>query len=146
MVAVGATAGTAVYFEVYSFDSSEWNTGTFVDYPVELSEELGIKELSAASISLAPTYLGSDDAERLAFVGVTIEGTNAGGASQADAEDDSGIYRLDDDSDEFIKEDQPIYSVAYDGTNLVAGHTTAPLSTAVMTRCRHPRPSRVLPQ
>jgi len=117
MMAVTVDRGDpAVYYEVYSFDSSLWNDAAAFtdDYPSSLTTEAGISFLSSASIALAPDYLGSDDALRLAFVGVTIQGSAA-------AEEDSGVYRLDDDSASSIRGDRQIHSVSYDGTNVVAG-------------------------
>ncbi len=117
MTAVTVDSGDpAVYYEVYSFDSSSWNdSAAFTDdYPASLTTEAGISFLSSASIALAPDYLGSDDGMRLAFVGVTIQGSAA-------SEEDSGVYRLDDDSASAIRGDRRVHSIAYDGTNLVAG-------------------------
>jgi hypothetical protein len=122
MVAVSANySADEVYFEIFSHDSDVWNaeTGTFADYPVTLSGDDAITALTSASIAMSPTYLGSDDAERIAFVGLDVNG---------DTEIDvDGIYVLDDDSDDQIKDEKGICSVAYDGTNLVAGRADSTL-------------------
>ncbi|MBA7505299.1 hypothetical protein ES706_03965 [subsurface metagenome] len=107
---------TEVIFQAFAFNQELWNeaSGTFEDYPVTIVDnttDADVSELNSASISLSPDYLGSDDAMRLAFV------------SLACTEDDeaSGIFRLDDDDVEVLKDEKQIHSVAYDGVNLVAG-------------------------
>jgi hypothetical protein len=115
MVAVSSAAGAGVYFQIYSYDNNLWNdNAAFTDeYPVTLTSE-AVDEIMSASIAMAPDYLGSDDALRLAFVGLSVNGTNA-------ALEDSGVYRLEDDSMKFIRENRQIHSLDYDGTNIVAG-------------------------
>ena len=98
-------------FEIASFNSKKWNQdGGFSGYPVTVESS---PSLTAASIALAPTYLGADPAERIAFVGIT-DSTGT----------DGGLYRLEDNivMSPTMKLDTPIYSVDYDGTNLVAGN------------------------
>lgn len=122
MVAVtastGANATAAIEFQIFSFDQSKWNSGAgFTGYPVEIvghTLDAVVNGLDSASIALSPDYLGSDDSMRLAFVGIT---TTSGDT----ADDADGIFRVDDDSVDALKEDKNIHSVDYDGTNLVAG-------------------------
>ncbi|MFC1980660.1 WD40/YVTN/BNR-like repeat-containing protein [Chloroflexota bacterium] len=112
----GGSLTDEVTFEIFSTSTSLWNNaaGFGSSYPVVIATDDGITGLSSASLGLAPTYLGSDDAERIGFVGLTIEG-------DVDATSKSGIVRLKNTSDKLIREDYEIHSVAYDGANLVAG-------------------------
>ncbi len=117
LVAVTADFGDAIWLHIYSFNQDNWNTGTFADYPAEVVDDdtdADVTALRSASIAMAPDYLGSDDAMRILFVGITTE---AGSADEAD-----GIFRMDDDDVEELKVKQFIHSVAFDGTRLVAGH------------------------
>lgn len=104
-----------VGFEIFSFNQKEWNGAAgFSGYPVTIATGTGITGLDSASISLAPDYLGSDDALRMAFVGLTVAGDTYAVAT-------SGIYRLTDNRVKALKTNAKIHSVAFDGTNLVAG-------------------------
>ena len=118
LVAVTANFGVAVYLHIYSFNQDNWNTGTFSAYPASVADDgtdADIDALDSASISMAPDYLGSDDAMRIVFVGLTTD--------SGDTKDEgSGIFRMDDDDSTTLKDEQFIHSVAFDGTNLVAGH------------------------
>jgi len=115
MVVVTANATDSVNFEIWSFSSLGWNSSgaSFTDYPVSLvaNDDATVSGLYAADISLAPDYLGSDDSMRIAFIGLTVAGSTA----------KDGIYRLKDVSKKEMKLIADINSVAYDGTNLVAG-------------------------
>jgi len=118
MVALSANPGkNTIDFQIFSFDQKRWNADAgFTSYPVNLQVDgTDVTSLDAASIALSPDYLGSDDSMRLAFVGITDD---AGAASVGK---NSGIQRLEDDSVKTLKEKVYINSVAYDGTNLVAG-------------------------
>ncbi|MBL7126716.1 MAG: hypothetical protein ISS58_05875 [Dehalococcoidales bacterium] len=130
MVAITQEDAIAVLFEIFSFSTDLWNTNAgFASYPVSViaNADATIGGISAADISLAPEYLGSDDAMRLAFVGVTVTGSTA----------KDGIYRFSDTSKKEVKVDVDVNSVAYNGTNLVAGefasnvtyHCSDPLAT-----------------
>ena len=69
---------------MYSTSTNAWNEGAgFDSFPVVIATDAGITGLTAASIALAPTYLGSDDAECIAFVGLTIAGSSAAVAKTA---------------------------------------------------------------
>jgi len=124
MVAVTAkkngTAAANVLFQIFSFNKKRWNndSGISTDYPVNLIDSDDAAdtalELLSASISLPPDYLGSDDAMRLAFVGLSVSVTGTGG-------DTSSIQRLDDVDAKVLKEGVQVHSIAFDGTNLVAG-------------------------
>jgi len=118
MVAVTANVGVAVYLHIYSFNQDNWNTGTFSAYPAEVvthsAGDADVTGLDSASIAMAPDYLGSDDAMRIVFVGLTTDDT--------DEDEASGIFRMDDDDSTTLKDEQFIHSVDFDGTNLVAGH------------------------
>jgi len=115
MVTVGESDNSSVIFEIFSLSSHKWNTSAgFAGYPVTIISNDGITDLAAASISLAPDYLGSDDTKRTGFVGLTTEGDTS-------AKETSGIYRLKNTNKECLKAGINIYSVAFDGTNLIAG-------------------------
>lgn len=71
-----------------------------------------LEEETVASITLPPTYLGSDVTSRQAFVGLDT-GANTG-----------GLFRLNDSTNTNMLPFTDIYSVNYDGynvTNLIAG-------------------------
>jgi len=107
-----------ILLQIYSFNQGKWNVDAgLTDYPVEIVGETADAEvdgLDSASIALAPDYLGSDSSLRMAFVGITTDG-------DVDGDEADGIFRLDDDDVDTVKDDKNIHSIAYDGTNLVAG-------------------------
>ena len=121
---VGSTELANVLFQIFSFNKKRWNddSGISNDYPVNLIDsddagdetDAGLDALQSASISLAQDYLGSDDAMRLAFVGLSVSVTGTSG-------DTSSIQRLDDVDAKVLKEGVQVHSIAFDGTNLVAG-------------------------
>lgn len=104
-----------VKLEIFSENLDKWNaaTGTFDGYPVTIVDETGTTGLISGSITLDPGYLGSDDAMRLAFIGLTITDTSKY----------NGIYRADDTTAKALKTGSAvqIHSVAYNGLTLVAG-------------------------
>ena len=115
------------YLEAYSFNNSLWNQdAAFTSYPVTIESDTDITACNAGSISLSPDYLGSDDAMRIAFVGLDF--------TAIDASNNDGIYRLNDTSVKAVKENVDVFSIAYDGTNLVAGQ----LSANAVYRCADP--------
>ncbi len=100
-------------FEMYSVNLEEWNLSAgFENYPVVLqdNDSGSVTGATQGSIALAPTYLGGDEIERVAFVAL------AGGGLM-----DEGIYRLEDYTDTHIKTGESFHSIAYDGYSLVAG-------------------------
>ena len=108
--------GTTDYvkLELFSENSDVWNaTAGFSAYPATVTSDTGITGVTAASVALAPDYLGSDDSMRLAFVGVTLTGATT----------KNGIWRMADDLAKDLKvgSSVDINSVAYDGATLVAG-------------------------
>ncbi len=111
----GGTVADNVSLEMFSFDSKAWNSaaGFSTSYPALIVQDTGITGITAASLSLSPEYLGSDDAMRLAYVGLTLGGD----------EDYNGVHRMDDVTAKELKVGATIdiNSVAFDGTNLVAG-------------------------
>jgi len=119
LVAVTANESDAILFQIFAFNQELWNekAGTFEDYPVSIvdnSTDAVITALDSASISMSPDYLGSDDALRLVFVGLSSN-------TSVSEDEASGIFRLDDEDVEVLKDEKFIHSVAYDGVNLVAG-------------------------
>ena len=117
MVAVSSNTSASgnVYFQIYSLSTKVWNgEAAFSGYPVNIqNNSTDIESSDGGAIALAPDYLGSDDSLRIAFVGIQT-GTTA----------EAGIYRLKDTSvkDFFDGSGYEIYSIAFDGTNLIAGN------------------------
>ncbi|GAG18235.1 unnamed protein product, partial [marine sediment metagenome] len=68
------TAGDTVDLNIFSFNTKTWNSGAFSDYPASLEQDTpaAINTLDAASIAMAPDYLGSDDDMRVLFYGLTV--------------------------------------------------------------------------
>ncbi|MFC1903522.1 hypothetical protein ACFLW9_01385 [Chloroflexota bacterium] len=115
MVTVGESDNVSVDFEIFSFSAEKWNASAgFPDYPLTIASDDGITDLTSASISLEPKYLGSDSDRRIAFIGLTVNGDAA-------AMKTSGIYRLTNNQSEELKTGVNIHSVAFNGINLVAG-------------------------
>jgi len=118
VVSADNTAAGEVYLNLYSLNTNKWNKGgAFGSYPVNvLNGSSSIEGTAGAALVLAPDYLGSDDSLRISFVGVAI------GALGTVAE--AGVYRLKDTSvkDIYDGSGYDIYSLDYDGTNLVAGN------------------------
>ena len=108
----------AARFNMIALNQKDWNSAAgFTSYPVQLEDytTAGIT-FNNANISLDPEYLGGDDTSRIAFVGASI--TKAAEAG--------GIYRLKDASlKDMSSTPLGIKSVAWDGTNLVAGPTAS---------------------
>ncbi len=103
----------AVLFQVFTFNQKRWNTevsGFDGDYPVNLGTATTLDTLDSASIAMSPEYLGSDDDLRVAFVGLATDEAAI-----------SGIFLVEDDSVDALKDEELIHSVDFDGTNLVAG-------------------------
>jgi photosystem II stability/assembly factor-like uncharacterized protein len=111
------------YFNMLSLNSNKWNASEAsfgIGYPNEIGTSINA---TGASIALAPTYLGGDEVERVGFVGVN-------GCTTATK---SGIYRVKNSADTQVLESAEVYSIAYDGTIVVAGST----GTTVF-RCEDP--------
>lgn len=127
-VMVVTTAAGAVNFSLFSRNASLWNANAAVygaAYPVAIT---AAGAATAASIAPAPTYLGGDEVERVAFVGLTT------GAAAT-----RGVYRLKDTNCVSLSTAADMYSVAYDGATLVAGSTgTAVTGPATVWRCTDP--------
>ena len=120
VVTLDVDTGTdVVQLEVYSFNTSAWNqAAAFTSYPAAVVTDAtgGTTVATTASLAVSPLYLGSDDAERLAFVGVD---------SDLAAGTDDGIYRMKDTTSKALKVSVDVNSIAYDGSNLVAGQVSA---------------------
>jgi hypothetical protein len=95
---------------MYSLSTKKWNT-PFDISPVNIENTGNITATTGAALTLAPDFLGGDDTLRISFVGLY---TN-------DAE--AGVYRIKNttDKDIYDGDDTDIWSLDYDGTNLVAG-------------------------
>jgi hypothetical protein len=123
-IGTAAPAAGAASLQIIHFASYQWNTvAGFTSYPVALETSTNVAfNVGSASIAVAPDYLGSDDTLRVSFVGLQItDGTNAAELG--------GIYRLSDVTLKDMKT-AGIYSIDFDGTNLVAGATTDGTGTA----------------
>jgi hypothetical protein len=116
VVSADNTASGEVYLNLYSLNTNKWNAGgAFGSYPVNIQNGSNdIVSSTGAAMVLAPDYLGSDDSLRIAFVGINTAGATAY----------AGTYRLKDTSTKDIDDGtgKDIFSIAYDGTNLVAGN------------------------
>jgi hypothetical protein len=103
-----------IYYNMYSLSTKKWNKGAaYGSYPVNIQNgSSDIISSDGAALTLSPDYLGSDDSLRVAFVGV-----NTGTAF-------AGVYRLKDTSTKDIYDGtgKDIWSIDYDGTNIVAGN------------------------
>jgi hypothetical protein len=114
VVTADTTATGNVTLNLYSLNTKKWNAAAaFGSYPVNVQNSSNnIINADSAALALAPDYLGSDDSLRISFVGVNS------GTSYA------GVYRLKDTSvkDIYDGSGYDIYSIDYDGTNLVAGN------------------------
>jgi hypothetical protein len=108
------TGAGEVYLNLYSLNTKGWNkSAAFSGYPVNVQNGTNdIVSSLGAALTLSPDYLGSDDSLRISFVGI-YSGTNY-----------AGVYRCKDTSDKDIFDGggYDIYSIDYDGTNLVAGN------------------------
>ncbi|MFH1169396.1 MAG: hypothetical protein V1691_01750 [Chloroflexota bacterium] len=118
------TTSTADYgyarFHILSFNQKKWDSvAGFGTYPVTMESYTSNATafvVNNAAITLDPQYLGGDDASRIAFVGMSVtNGTDEVG----------GIYREKDTTNKVLKDTTGIYSIGWDGTNLVAGATAS---------------------
>jgi photosystem II stability/assembly factor-like uncharacterized protein len=104
-----------IKLHVYSFNSATWDSAVYPKYPVELNTlSKPISEVTHVSIALAPDYFGGDEFLRIAFIGIDTGGTHA-----------DGIYRVINNTVTHIMSNTRIYSLAYDGSTLVAGQTNS---------------------
>jgi len=122
---VAVTENGTATLEMFSLNTEKWNAAAFDAFtPVSIEFASGnvVDGATAASLSLAPTYLGGDDLERVAFVGIT------------DSAAEGGVYRVKNTTDAALKTGPDIHSVSYDGTNLVAGNN----ADTTVWRCSDP--------
>ena len=119
MIAVTANSSSnTVDFQMFSFNQEEWNADAgFDDFPVDILDGTSdtFTTADALDVALGPDYLGSDGDMRIAFVGTATNLEN----------ETSGIFRLEDDDVEVLKDEKAINSVAFDGVNLLAGRYDA---------------------
>jgi len=108
----GNTTNGLVRFHIASFNQKTWDAAVFDNYPKTIVTVTGALVVNAADISLDPNYLAGDDTTRIAMVGI---------AATDDSVETGGLYRLKDTTLAELKADTGINSVAWDGTNLVAG-------------------------
>ena len=114
-VVSGNTTGT--YLQVWWGENAKWNaqiTGFETGYPVQITTTVTSATLAAASLALPSTYIGSDEAERIVFVGVAAASVG-------------GVWRITDTYAKAAKtwsdgDEGPIGSIAYhDSGKLLAG-------------------------
>ena len=119
-----AGAAGVMKFHILSFNQKKWDTTAgFSGYPVTIKAGtvVGAGEfvVRKAAISLDPAYLGGDDSLRVAFVAADIQDN----VVTTPATTIGGLWRLKDTSVKQLIQDVQMYSVAWNGTNLVAGPT-----------------------
>jgi len=111
---VGTTADSgSLQYHIVSFNQDDWDNGVFDDYPVELETNAGVNfVVNAADIAIDPEYLGGDDASRIVFIAAaaTDNGTEVG-----------GYYRMKDVTARQESAGTGMYSIDWDGTDIVAG-------------------------
>jgi hypothetical protein len=101
---------------VLSFNSFGWDTVVSAGYPVAVATETATSNITVnkASVALGPDYMGGDETLRVAFVGADITSTGVLVTS--------GIWRCNDTAAaRKVYDGAGINSLAFDGTNLVAG-------------------------
>jgi photosystem II stability/assembly factor-like uncharacterized protein len=111
-VTANGTANT-IDVQLFHFNKEEWNADAgLTDFPVDTNVDSdAFATADALSVALSPDYLGSDDDLRLAFVGVATDTEGP----------EAGIFRLENDDVEVLEDETNINSVAFDGSNLLAG-------------------------
>ncbi|OGO19910.1 MAG: hypothetical protein A2144_12730 [Chloroflexi bacterium RBG_16_50_9] len=112
-VAVSSNATTpASLLQLHNLGFNQKNWNAFTGYPVTVFTSTATMTVNAVDIALAPDYVGNDDVSRVSFVGfsATAGGSNVG-----------GIYRTDDNNPRTVRAGTNVSSIAYNGTNLVAG-------------------------
>ena len=111
LVAVAETGDRRVNLQIFHFFSQTWNEQAgFADYPVDMLGYDKTGQLASASITLSPDYDGDREGNRLAFLGLTVNGDDTAG----------GVYRIVDAACEPLLTGVNIHSIAFDGNVLVA--------------------------
>lgn len=143
MVVISEHDGSSVKLQVLDISAEDWNSNAdYINFPCTVVSNAGITGLNAASLSLAPNYLGTNDDRRRVFIGLAVEGSSLAIAT-------SGIYAFDDTIKTEVKTNVKIHSVAYNGSYLVAGRhdtnivycstnptaTIPTVSTSTTTKC-----------
>lgn len=115
LVVISETDNTGVMLQVLNIVAETWNgSANYIDFPCSVISNGGITGLAAASLSLSPNYLGTDEGRRRVFIGLTVNGNASAIAA-------SGIYRFDDTLRTELYTNAKIHSVAFNGSYLVAG-------------------------
>jgi hypothetical protein len=115
LVAISDKANDRISLQMLDVSSEKWNEPAgFVNFPRTVFTDIGISRLTSASLSLAPTYLASDDDTRRVYIGLTVDGSASAIAA-------SGIYRFVDTTMTNLYTNIKIHSIAYNGSYLVAG-------------------------
>jgi photosystem II stability/assembly factor-like uncharacterized protein len=116
-IGTASKAGT-LRFHMVSLNNNNWDDAAgFTGYPVSLTTSSNIGfNARHASISLSPDYQVTDSSQRIAFIGTQV-------TDSTHNRELGGIYSLNDTSVIKILDDA-IYSVAFNGKNLVAGAAT----------------------
>jgi hypothetical protein len=115
-VAVSSDSTTNLMeFHILSFNQKKWDTAAgFAGYRFAIYTAAGALIVNKVAISLDPAYLGGDDSLRVAFIAADL----TDGVTQK-----GGIWRLKDTSVKNLLSGVGMWSIAWNGTNLVAGPT-----------------------
>ena len=109
----------SIKFHILSFNQKKWDvTAGFTGYPFAIKSAAAAADVftvAKVDISLDPSYLGGDDSLRVAFVAASIVTPAATVAG--------GLWRLKDTTVKNLVEATDMFSVSWNGVNLVAGST-----------------------
>jgi hypothetical protein len=110
LVAISDSASGDVKLQILDVSAERWNSDAgYTSYPCPVVS--GITGVISASLSLSPSYQASDYDTRRLYIGLTVDGNSSA----------SGIYRFEDTIKTEMLLNTNIYSVAYNGSYLVAG-------------------------
>jgi hypothetical protein len=113
MLVVTLENANIIKLHAYNFNTNTWDSPTYKNYPIELIDnDKPITETTRVSKVLDPNFYGGDEAAQIAFIGIDTGGSNV-----------DGIYRLYPGKATQILSNNRIFSIAWDGTNLIAGQT-----------------------
>jgi hypothetical protein len=103
-----------MWLHIFSLASHKWDKDlNLLNYPVPVDDDegAGIASIEAASIATGPDFMGIDEDTLVVFVGAAITAATSTG----------GIYRVDETGYVTKIKNVGIFSVAFDGTTVVAG-------------------------
>jgi hypothetical protein len=111
-------AGVSVLREhILNFNSFNWDTGVIAGYPVVFDSTVALNfNVVKADIALGPNYDGGDDSTRVVYVGASITKVAEAGGIWCIVDNNAPAGKIYGQTTSV-----GINSVAFDGTNLVAG-------------------------